>query len=144
MTSQTVTPTAIAGKPSKKLYYSLWLVQILLAIVFAATGTMKTIMPVASLPESIQGLPLPLVRLIGVCELLGAAGLILPAYVRVKPLLTVIAAAGLSTVVLLATLHHLGRNEIAEASVTLILAVLAAFVAWGRWKMAPIAARSGN
>ena len=141
MTIPTITPNAIAGQPSKRIHYWLWSVQILLAIVFAATGTMKTASPVTGLPESIQGLPLPLVRLIGVCELLGAAGMILPAYLRVKPGLTALTAAGLSTVVLLATLHHLSRAEFAEAPVTLVLGLLAAFVAWGRWKKAPIRAR---
>ena len=80
-------------------------------------------------------------RVIGVAELLGALGLILPAATRVKPMLTPLAASGLATVTLLAAIFHISRGELGALPIPLVLGGLAAFVAWGRAAKAPIAPR---
>jgi hypothetical protein len=67
--------------------------------------------------------------------------LLLPALTRIKPSLTALAGAGLATIMLLASLFHISRGEPQVLPVNLVFGGLAAFVAWGRWKKAPIAAR---
>jgi hypothetical protein len=77
--------------------YALWIVQGLLALIFLFAGGVKLVMPLAALTEQT---PLPglLVRFIGVAELLGAIGLILPGLLRIRPGLTPLAAMGLVSI----------------------------------------------
>lgn len=130
-----------AARASKRLHITLWTVQILLALVFAVTGLMKVTQPIGALPASLAGVPLPLVRLIGVAELFGAAGLILPAATRIAPVLTPLAGLGLTLVMLPASLLHVSRGEFTMALAPVVLGALSALVAWGRWRKAPIPAR---
>ncbi|MBM4368072.1 MAG: DoxX family protein [Deltaproteobacteria bacterium] len=81
--------------------------------------------------------PEPLVRFIGVSELLGAVGLVVPAATRIQPRLTTWAAGGLVTVMVLAAFTHLTHREAAMVPVNVVLGGLAAFVAWGRSVKAP-------
>jgi hypothetical protein len=85
--------------------------------------------------------PAALVRFIGVSELLGAIGLVLPSLTRIQPRLTPLAAAGLVLVMILAALFHASRGEWGALPIHAVFAALAGFVAWGRWKAAPIAPR---
>jgi uncharacterized membrane protein YphA (DoxX/SURF4 family) len=128
-------------KPSKALHFSLWGVQLLLGLAFLAAGAMKTTTPLEVLAQRMPGLPGGLVRFIGVSELAGGLGLILPAATRIKPGLTALAGVGLATVMVLAAIFHLSRGEFGAVPVNALLGGLAAFVAWGRGKKAPIAAR---
>jgi putative oxidoreductase len=73
-----------------------------------------------------------LVTFIGISELAGAIGLMLPRLTGVLPVLTTWAAVGLGTIMVLATGFHLLRGEISHAVVTMILLALTAFVAFGR------------
>jgi uncharacterized membrane protein len=82
-----------------------------------------------------------LVRFIGVCEILGALGLILPAASRIMPKLTVWAAIGLGTVMVLATAFHISRAEYPNAAGPIALLAGTAFVAYGRSAKRPIVAR---
>ena len=77
----------------------------------------------------------PRERAIGVSELLGAIGLILPAALRIKPILTPLAASGIAVIMILATAYHIYAGE---PPVTIAFFLLAAFVAWGRFKKVPI------
>jgi hypothetical protein len=78
---------------------------------------------------------------IGVCELLGAVGLILPSATRVLPVLTPVAASALTLVMVLAAGTHFSYGELPVIGVNVVLGGLAAFVAWGRFRRAPIAPR---
>ena len=129
------------ARASKRLHIALWTVQILLALVFAVTGAMKVTQPIETLPASLAGVPLPLVRFIGVAELLGAAGLILPAATRIAPALTPLAGLGLTLVMLFASLVHVSRGEPTHVLLPVVLGALSALIAWGRWTRAPIATR---
>jgi hypothetical protein len=82
-----------------------------------------------------------LVRFIGMAELAGAVGLVLPALTRIRPALTAWAAAGLAAVMASAVVFHLVRGEPAGAVITAALGALAAFTAWGRFLRAPLKAR---
>jgi hypothetical protein len=104
---------------------------------------MKLALPYAELLKQgawAQSVPEGLVKLIGVAEVAGALGLILPAATRIKPILTPLAAAGLFVIMVLASGLHLSLGE--KPIVQVILGGLAAFVAWGRFRKAPIKPRS--
>ncbi|MBL7837158.1 MAG: DoxX family protein [Bacteroidetes bacterium] len=129
---------------SKGLHITLWIVQVLLAGMFMMAGVMKTITPIEELvkmgmtwAESTPFLP----RFIGISEILGGLGLILPALLRIQPKLTVWAAYALALVMGLAIIVHLVENDAAHTGMPLLLGVLAYFVAWGRSKKALILAR---
>jgi uncharacterized membrane protein YphA (DoxX/SURF4 family) len=122
---------------------ALWLVQLLLAAAFAVSGAMKIAMPIAALAQSAKwatDVPPALVRFIGACEIAGALGLVLPAVTRTKPRLAALAAGGLLTVMVLASIFHISRGELSALRVTLTLGALAAFVAWGRTSRVPVQA----
>jgi putative oxidoreductase len=131
-------------RPSKALHLGLWVVQGLLGAMFLAVGAMKATQPIAVLVDTLgwpAAVPAALVRVIGVAELLGALGLILPAATRVKPMLTPLAGVGLAMAMLLAAVLHASRGELGALPIPLVLGGLAAFVAWGRAAKAPIAPR---
>ena len=108
---------------------ALWIVQLLLALVFIAAGSKKLFafdQFAASAPALAD--QRGLVTFIGICELAGAVGLILPRLTGIFPVLTTCAAVGFGTIMLLATGFHLSRGELSHAVVTIILLALAAFV----------------
>ena len=89
-------------------------------------------------------IPLPgwFVRFIGVVEVLGALGLILPGLLRIKPGLTPLAAACLIFIMVGATALTMAADGVATALVPLVVGLLAAFVAYGRWRLSPRPARA--
>jgi putative oxidoreductase len=106
---------------------------------------MKTTKPIAELARTMVwpgALPPALVRFIGSAELLGALGLVLPSLTRIKPALTPLAGAGLVVVMLSASAFHIMRGELHVLPINFTLGALAAFVAWGRFRKAPIPARA--
>lgn len=130
--------------PGKALHISLWAVQGMLALFFGFTGVIKVITPYAELATQmpwVSAVPAFLPLIVGVAEIAGAAGLLFPALLRIKPQLTPFAAVGLVLVMLPATVLHISRGEFEIVPITLILGGLAAFVAWGRMKRVPIASR---
>ena len=142
--SITLPSAAITGRASRTLHVTLWLVQALLAAAFILVGYTHAFAPIAvaiARAPWVAGLPVPLVRFIGVVELAGALGTLLPAATRIHPRLTPLAAAGLATVMVLAIPFHLVRGETKEIVINLVLGSLAAFVARGRTHWAPIASR---
>ena len=118
----------------------LWLLQSLLAVCFAFAGWGKIAKSSAELlsggPAWIADVPLPLVRIIGLCELLGALGLLLPAATRRHPELTPVAATGLTSIMVLALAFHLYRGDTQPHLflVPAILGLLSAVVAWARFR----------
>lgn len=123
----------------------LWASQALLALAFGAAGAMKLTTPVADLGAMMNWVtvsPEWLVRFIGAVELLGAVGVLLPAATRILPWLTPLAALGFAVIQVLAIGTHASLGETASTlPINLVLLALALFVAWGRWKKAPIALR---
>lgn len=129
---------------NKTMNIALWVAQVLLGLMFLMSGAMKAFQPLEALAVSlpwVSSTPLALVRFIGLSELLGGVGVLLPALLRIKPILTVWAAIGLAVVMLLAAVFHASRGEFPPVGVNLALMGLAAFVAWGRSKKAPILAK---
>ena len=119
----------------KKSNVTLWVVQGLLASLFLFAGGMKLVLPVEAMagPVALPGLFL---RFIGVCEALGAVGLILPGLLRIHQELTPVAAAGLVIIMVGATVITMMGGSIAPAAVPFIVGVLAASVAYGRTRTA--------
>ena len=115
---------------------TLWVIQGLLAALFLFAGGMKLVLPIEAMagPVALPGL---LLRFIGVAEVLGAVGLILPGLMRIHSELTPVAAAGLVIIMVGATVITAMGGTIAPAVVPFIVGVLAASVAYGR-------ARSGQ
>jgi uncharacterized membrane protein YphA (DoxX/SURF4 family) len=115
---------------------ALWIIQALLALLFLFTGVMKLVMPVE---EIIKQMPLPLpgwfILFIGVVEVLGGIGVILPWLLQIRPGLTPLAAAGLVIVMIGAVAYSLAAGEMASALMPLAVGLLAAFVAYGRWRL---------
>ncbi len=116
---------------------ALWVIQWLLAVVFLFAGGSKLILPVEEMTKQMP-LPGPFLRFIGVAEVLGAAGLILPGLLRIRPGLTSLAAGGLLVIMIGATAVTLLSLGVAKAFIPLSVGVLVAFVAYGRWPRAPI------
>jgi putative oxidoreductase len=132
------------AKAGRGVNIALWVVQVILALMFGLAGVMKTTAPIEELVAKMVwpgAMPEALVRFIGACELAGAIGMILPSVTRIQPRLTVAAGVGLAAVMVLAMCFHLSRGELHALPINLGLGSLAAFVAWGRWKIAPIAPR---
>jgi uncharacterized membrane protein len=130
---------------SKVLHVGLWVVQGLLCAAFVAAGSTKATAPLAQLQASmpwVNGAMGGAVRFIGAVEVLGAVGLIVPAATRIKPGLTPLAALGLTVVMVLAATTHATRGELPMIGANVVLGGMAAFVAWGRSRGAPIAPRS--
>ena len=117
--------------------YVLWIVQGLLALLFLFAGVMKFIMPIEEMTRDIQ-MPAAFLRFIGVAEICGGLGLILPSLLRIRPGLTPLAAAGLVIIMIGATIVSLMIGPVALAAMPFVVGLLAAFVAYGRWKLAPI------
>jgi hypothetical protein len=115
---------------------ALWIVQGLLALLFLWAGGMKLILPLEQLAGPIA-LPGVFLRFIGVAEVLGALGLILPGLLRIRPGLTPLAAAGLVIIMIGATGIGLVEGDVLMALIPLAVGLLAAFVAYGRWRLAP-------
>ena len=116
----------------------LWIVQALLALLFLFAGGMKLILPLEQL-EGPVSLPGAFLRFIGIAEVLGALGLVLPTLLRICPGLTPLAAAGLVVIMIGATAITAASGTIALAVIPLAVGLLAAFVAYGRWRVAPLA-----
>jgi putative oxidoreductase len=121
---------------------TLWIVQVLLALAFALTGSMKLTLPASQLAPKFGSTPLALIRFIGGAEIAAVVGLLLPSLTRILPVCTPLAAIGLATVMVCAVFFHALRGEWTYLSVVLLLGGLAAFTAWGRLKRAPIQPRT--
>jgi hypothetical protein len=121
--------------------YVLWIVQGLLALLFLFAGGMKLVLPLEALqgPVALPGL---FMRCIGVAEVLGALGLILPGLLRIRPGLTPLAAVGLVLIMIGATVVTVAGGQLAPALMPVVVGLLAVFVAFGRWRLAPLRAPS--
>jgi len=115
---------------------ALWIVQGLLALIFLFAGGMKLILPLAALTGPVP-LPGVFVRFLGVAEVLGAIGLILPGLLSIRTSLTPLAAAGLVIIMIGATVITLASGDVAPALISLVVGLLAAFIVYGRWRLVP-------
>lgn len=129
--------------PSKFLHILLWIVQGVLALAFGAIGITKLTTSDAEViqqsGELVEKYGIGLIRFIGISEVLGALGLILPAALRILPVLTPLASLGLAIIMVLATAFHASKGEPIFTQVAFL--ILTVFVLWGRGRGARISAR---
>jgi len=114
----------------------LWGVQLVLALLFMFAGVMKLITPFEVLQAQSASVSVPLLRFIGVCEVLGALGLVLPGLFRIRQVLTPLAAAGL-TIIMAGAVVLTALDDVSMAAIPLAVGVLTAFVAYARWQRLP-------
>jgi uncharacterized membrane protein YphA (DoxX/SURF4 family) len=122
----------IQQKQSKAWNITLWILQFLLAAMFLMAGFMKLFQPMDELSKSLPWaaqVPEGLVRFIGAAEVLGALGLILPALLRIQPILTPMAALGIATVMLFAIFFHGSRGDNSAIGMNVVLILIAALIA---------------
>jgi hypothetical protein len=119
----------------------LWVLQVLLALAFFAHGLLFLFPPAAIVDQMNASLPRWFQLFLGVAEILAAVGLTLPGVSRIQPWLVPSAAAGVMIVMICATVYHLMRGEMSSALITLLLLAIAMFVAYQRWRIAPIQPR---
>jgi len=128
--------TVATSASHRKRNVALWIIQGLLAALFLFSGVTKIILPLEEMTRQIA-LPGLFLRFIGVCEILGALGLILPGIFRVRTGLTPVAAAALVIIMIGATVVNLMAGQRVAALITLVVGLLLAFVAYNRSKMLP-------
>ncbi len=112
---------------------ALWIIQILLAALFVFAGGMKLILPVAEMTKE-MAMPGWFLRFIGVAEVAGAIGLVVPWLVGIRPKLTPLAAAGLAIIMIGAVAMTLMSGAISSALIPFVVGILLGWVAYGRWQ----------
>lgn len=117
----------------------LWTAQILVALLFLFAGSMKFIMPADKLQQGPIVFPLAFMYFIGICECLGALGLILPAATRIRSSLTPLAALGLTIIMIGATTVSILAMGVAAGIFPAAVGVVTTWIAYGRTRVAPIA-----
>lgn len=119
----------------------LWVLQLLLAAAFFAHGLLFLIPPPDIAVQMNASMPRWFQLFLGVAEILAAVGLIVPGLTRILPWLVTWAAVGIMFVMVCATIFHLARSEWSSALVTLVLLVMATYLAYMRARVMPIRAR---
>jgi len=110
----------------------LWAAQIVVALLFLFAGSMKFIMPAAKMQQGPIVLPIAFIHFIGVCECLGALGLVLPGVLRFQMWLTPLAAAGLTIIMVGATVITVLAMGVAAALFPAVVGTITAVIALGR------------
>lgn len=124
----------------------LWAAQIVAGVFFIYVGISHFILP-EGLPAFMSwmyDLSTTVHVISGAAELLGGLGLILPAVTRIQPQLVPLAAAGLAVVMLGAIIYHVSREEFSNVGANVMWALVTGFIAYGRWRLAPIPAKGAQ
>lgn len=117
---------------------ALWIAQILLALIFIFAGVIKLVMPMDEMLKQMPiALPPAFLIFTGIVEVLGGLGVILPWLLNMRPGLTPLAAVGLVIVMIGAVVYTIAAGDPAPALIPAAVGLLAAFVAWGRWRSKP-------
>ena len=129
--------TASKRVATRRINIAIWTVQVLLACLFLFAGGAKLVLPIA---EMTKQFPLPglFLRFLGVAELAGAAGLILPSLLRIRPYLTPLAAGGLVIIMSGATAISMAGGKVAPAIPPFVVGCLAGLVLYARTRVVPI------
>ncbi len=138
------TPTTSPTNPSKALVIALWITQVLVFAFFVAVGAVKLFTPMSQLASMMPWpgqYPEAFVRTIGIIDIAGGLGILLPSLTRIKPALTVLAALCCAVLQIFAAVFHIYRGEASLTPTNFVLFVLCAFVLWGRRSKASILPR---
>ena len=127
----------------RRMTVALWVVQGLLALVFLFSGASKLVMSIEEMTKDVA-LPGAFLRFLGVAEMAGGVGLVLPGLLGILPGLTPLAAACLVIIMIGATVITTTTMGVGMALIPLAVGLLTAFVAYGRWRLAPLAERASR
>jgi len=127
----------------RRMTVALWVVQGLLALVFLFSGASKLVMSIEEMTKDVA-LPGAFLRFLGVAEMADGMGLILPGLLGILPGLTPLAAACLVIIMIGATVITATTMGVGMALIPLAVGLLAAFVAYGRWRLTPLAERASR
>ena len=127
----------------RRMTVALWVVQGLLALVFLFSGASKLVMSIEEMTKDVA-LPGAFLRFLGVAEMAGGVGLVLPGLLGILPGLTPLAAACLVIIMIGATVITATTMGVGMALIPLAVGLLAAFVAYGRWRLTPLAERASR
>ena len=128
--------------PGTKTNIGLWVTQSALSLLFLFAGSSKLVMSAEQLNANSEiEFSLLFLRFIGVCEVAGALGLILPSVSRISTGLTALAACGLIVIMIGAVVTTAATMGVASALIPLVVGIACAFVAYGRTRLAPISQR---
>lgn len=116
----------------------LWTAQVLVALLFLFAGSVKFVMPPEKMQQGPIVLPLAFIYFIGVCECLGALGLVLPGLFHVRTVLTSLAAAGLTIIMVGATTISVLGMGVAAGAVPAIVGLITLSIVYGRTRVAPL------
>jgi putative oxidoreductase len=119
----------------------LWVLQLLLALAFAAHGWMMLFPSPEIAAQMNANLPRWFSLFIGVAELAAAVGLTLPGLTRIMPFFVTWAAAGIMIIMVSATGYHAARGEYSSSATPFVLLLMATFLVYGRARLQPIGAR---
>jgi uncharacterized membrane protein YphA (DoxX/SURF4 family) len=129
--------TAANRVATRRINIAIWTVQVLLACLFVFAGGAKLVLPIAEMTKQFP-LPALFLRFLGVVELAGALGLILPSLLRIRPYLTPLAAGGLVIVMSGATAISMVGGSVAPAVPPFVIGCLAGLVLYARTRVVPI------
>jgi uncharacterized membrane protein YphA (DoxX/SURF4 family) len=121
---------------AKNVNRLLWTAQALTGLLFLFAGSTKFIMPAAQLQQGPMVLPMTFIHFIGICECLGALGLILPGLLRIRPVLTPLAAAGLTIIMIGATIVSIPMG--AGAAFPAVVGIITACISYTRTRVLPL------
>lgn len=124
---------------AKNVNRLLWTAQSLAAVLFLFAGSVKFIMPADKMQMGAVSLPIPFIHFIGVCECLGALGLLLPGLLRIRPSLTPLAASGLAVIMVGATTVSILAFSAAAGVFPAIVGIVTVAIAYGRGRVVPLA-----
>ena len=117
---------------------ALWTAQLLAALIFLFAGSMKFIMSPAQMQQGPLTMPIPFIHFIGVCECLGALGLVLPGLTRRHTVLTPLAAAGLTIIMIGAVVLSVMSMGVSAAILPAVVGMVTAWIAYARTRIAPL------
>jgi hypothetical protein len=129
----------MSTKSLKNRNRALWTAQILVALLFLFAGSMKFILPADKLQQGPIVLPLGFIHFIGICEMLGALGLVLPGLTQIRTSLTPLAAAGLTIIMIGATTISIFGMGVAAGIFPAVVGMVTTWIAYGRTRVVPIA-----
>lgn len=128
----------MSNRNPKTLNRALWTAQALVALLFLFAGSMKFIMPADKMQQGSVILPIAFIHFIGICECLGALGLILPGVFRIRTSLTPLAAAGLTIIMIGATVVSVVGFGVAAAILPAVVGVITTWIAYSRTNVVPL------
>ena len=138
----TVSTARTDGESSqnRSLHIALWIIQVLLALLFLFAGVTKLVLPIE---EMTKQMPMPgaFLRFIGVAEVLGGFGLILPGLTGIRPGLTPLAAVGVAIIMIGATVIGFSVGGVLMALMPCVVLLLVVFIAYARWRVMPLQGR---